>query len=57
MACHVLGTFDPDGTAPDLSGNSAGVDSKYPVPDVAGHQGITLSATEITDVKVFVDAN
>ncbi len=55
-ACHVLGTFDTTGFAPDLAGKGTLVDTMFPTPGVAGHQNITLSAQDITNVKAFVDS-
>jgi mono/diheme cytochrome c family protein len=51
--CHSLGGYDTSGS-PNLSGNAAGVDAEYPNPGAAGHKGVTLSATQITDLKTFI---
>jgi mono/diheme cytochrome c family protein len=52
--CHRLGTYDTSGSAPDLLGKSATVASYY-TAGVSGHKGITLSGTQLTDLKTFVD--
>jgi mono/diheme cytochrome c family protein len=55
--CHKLGTYDPNGSAPNLSGKGGLVSTKFPQPGVAGHNGITLSGQQITDVSAFLNAN
>jgi mono/diheme cytochrome c family protein len=54
--CHRVGSYDPAGSAPDLSGEGSLVDGKF-TAGVMGHMGITLSAQQITDVKAFLNAN
>ncbi len=54
--CHSLGTYDGTGSAPDLSGKGSMLDTRFSA-GVAGHQGITLSAQQIMDVKGFLDVN
>jgi mono/diheme cytochrome c family protein len=55
--CHKLGTYDPNGYAPNLSAKGGLVPTKFPTPGVAGHNGITLSVQQITDVSAFLNAN
>lgn len=55
--CHKLGTYDAAGSAPDLSGKGTAVGGKFPTAGVAGHMGISLSATNLTDIKAFANAN
>lgn len=54
--CHRLGTYDTAGSAPNLAGSGSKVSSKF-TAGVSGHKSITLSATQITDVMQFLDAN
>jgi mono/diheme cytochrome c family protein len=53
--CHSLGTYDSTGN-PDLSGKGSAVGSKY-AAGVSGHKGITLSATDISNVQAFLNAH
>ena len=55
-ACHRLGTYDASGTAPNLSGDGSRMTEEY-TAGVSGHKGITLSATEISNLRTFLDAN
>ena len=55
--CHLLGTYDAAGSAPNLSGKGSLVTSKFPTAGAAGHKGITLTATQISDVQAFLNAN
>lgn len=55
--CHSLGTYDAAGSAPNLSGAGTLISAKFPAAGVSGHKGITLSATNLTDIKAFVNAN
>ncbi len=52
--CHKLGTYDTSGTAPDLYGDGSLVGSKY-TAGVSGHKGITLSATDISNLASFLN--
>ena len=54
--CHSLGSYDGAGL-PNLSSKSTLVNGKFPTAGVAGHNGITLSATQRTDVAAFLNAN
>ncbi|MRR37547.1 c-type cytochrome, partial [bacterium] len=54
--CHRLGTYDPSGSAPNLSGDGSALSGEY-TAGVRGHQGITLSSTEISNLRTFLDAN
>ncbi|MSM41381.1 MAG: hypothetical protein GJT30_17315 [Geobacter sp.] len=48
--CHVL-----TGTSRmNLTGKGALVSTKFPSAGVSGHQGIILSATELADLKAFL---
>jgi len=51
--CHRLGTYDTSGSAPDLLGKSSLIDSYYRA-GVSGHKGITLTATNISELKTFI---
>ena len=57
-SCHMLGTYDAAGFAGDLAGAGAQLSNanRYPTPDVAGHQGITLSATQIADLTTYLNS-
>ncbi|MBC8019455.1 MAG: cytochrome c [Verrucomicrobia bacterium] len=48
--CHALA----GASVMNLTGKSALVSSKYPTPDASGHNGRTLSATQIADLKAFL---
>ena len=51
--CHILGTYDSSGSAPDLSGKGSLVSSKI----IGGHKGISLGSQLLTALAVFVNAN
>ena len=51
--CHKLGTYDSSGS-PDLIGDGSKVSGKY-TAGVSGHKGITLSASDITNVSAFLN--
>jgi len=53
-SCHRLGTYDTSGSAPNLLGDGSRVDSYY-TAGRSGHQGITLTAAEISAVKSFIN--
>ena len=56
-SCHALGSFDTSTSAgaPDLRGEPvSSVDARYPTPGAVGHQGVILSAAEISAVKTFI---
>ncbi|HBA87431.1 MAG TPA: hypothetical protein DCZ75_05395, partial [Geobacter sp.] len=55
--CHSLGGVDPasDG-APELSLMGGRMNGGFS-PDLPGHQGIVLSATDIHDLKVLLNVN
>lgn len=55
--CHTLGTYDTAGFAPNLSGKGTLVSTKFPTAGVVGHNGITLTAADITNVAAFINAN
>ncbi len=52
--CHRLGTYDTSGSAPDLLGKGSSVDSYYKA-GVSGHKSVTLTATNITELKAFLN--
>jgi mono/diheme cytochrome c family protein len=52
-SCHKLGSYDTSGSAPDLY-QSTRIDS-YFSPGSSGHKGITLSATDISNLKAFLN--
>ncbi len=54
--CHRLGSYDPSGSAPDLSGTGAGVDGRF-TPDRSGHEDAALSGEEIPALKAFLGGN
>lgn len=54
--CHRLGTYDASGSAPNLSGDGSDVDEEY-TAGVRGHQGITLTAEQISNLKTFLNSN
>jgi len=54
--CHRLGTYDASGSAPNLSGDGSDVDGEY-TAGVRGHQGITLTAEQISNLKTFLNSN
>lgn len=49
MSCHRLGTYDTSGS-PDLKGKSTSISGKL----AGGHQGISLTSQQITDLVNFV---
>lgn len=53
-SCHRLGTVDTSGSAPNLLGKGSSVDSYYKA-GVAGHKGVTLTATNITELKAYLN--
>jgi mono/diheme cytochrome c family protein len=53
-SCHRLGTYDTSGSAPNLLGKGSSIDSYYKA-GVSGHKGITLSSTNITELKTFIN--
>jgi len=55
-SCHRLGTYDTSGSAPNLSGDGSLVSGKY-TAGVSGHKGVTLTATEISNLKTFLNSN
>jgi mono/diheme cytochrome c family protein len=54
--CHRLGTYDSSGSADNLSGEGSEVNSKYTAGS-SGHKSITLSASDISSLKTFLNAN
>ena len=54
--CHRLGSYDASGSAPNLSGAGSKISGKY-TAGVSGHKGKTLTATEIANLKTFVNAH
>ena len=55
-SCHRLGTYDTSGSAPNLSGDGSLVPGKY-TAGVSGHKGITLSATDISNLQTFLNSH
>jgi hypothetical protein len=55
-SCHKLGSLDQTGSAPDLSLRGGRIDS-YFTADVPSHQGITLAASDIVNLKVLLNVN
>lgn len=51
--CHVLGTYDSTGSAPNLSGKGSLISGKI----TGGHKGISLSTLQTADLAAFVNAN
>jgi mono/diheme cytochrome c family protein len=54
--CHKLGSYDISGSAPDLSAGGSKVDGKY-TADKSGHKGVTLTSTQISNLKTFLNAH
>ncbi|MHC1698686.1 MAG: cytochrome c, partial [Geobacteraceae bacterium] len=54
--CHRLGTYDTSGSAPNLTGDGSDVDEEY-TAGVRGHSGITLTSTQISNLKTFLNSN
>lgn len=55
-SCHALGTLDPVAeSAPGLPFTGGSIEGRF-TPDVTGHQGITLTASEIRGLKVLLNA-
>jgi hypothetical protein len=57
-SCHTLGSYNPDNLsgAPDLALKGGEIGGKF-TAGAAGHEGIALSATEISDLKILLNAN
>jgi len=56
-SCHALGTLDPTANgAPELALKGGEMNGRF-TADLPGHQGITLAATDITDLKVLLNVN
>lgn len=57
-SCHSLGAHDAAsaGGAPDLSLRGWGLAGKF-VPDQPGHNNLALSASEMHDLRIFLNAN
>lgn len=53
--CHRLGTYDASGSAPNLLGDGSELSGEYRAGE-RGHQGITLSASQISDLRAFLDS-
>jgi hypothetical protein len=51
--CHILGTYDSSGSAPNLSGKGSLIPGKI----IGGHKGISLSSQLLTALATFVNAN
>jgi hypothetical protein len=51
--CHLLGTYDSTGSAPNLSGKGSIVTGKI----TGGHKSISLNSQQLTDLAAFVNAN
>lgn len=55
-SCHALGSFDPTTTgAPDLALKGGEVTARFTAAQ-PGHEDITLSASEIRDLMIFLNA-
>lgn len=55
-SCHALGSYDPTAAgAPDLALKGGELPGRF-IPDQPGHDAITLSATEIRDLMIFLNA-
>jgi len=54
--CHRLGTYDTSGSAPNLSGDGSRMEEEY-TAGTSGHKGVTLSATEISNLKTFLNTH
>lgn len=55
-SCHALGSYDPTATgAPDLALKGGEMTARF-IADQPGHDAITLSATEIRDLMIFLNA-
>ncbi|SNB44825.1 hypothetical protein [Geobacter sp. DSM 9736] len=50
--CHKLGSYDAAGS-PELAGKGSAVTTKL----AASHMGITLAATDVADIRTFIEAN
>lgn len=56
-SCHALGSYDLSASgASDLALKGGGIDAAYTAGQ-PGHQGVTLSANEITNLKVLLNTN
>lgn len=56
-SCHALGSFDTTSAgASDLALEGGKLDALY-LPGAAGHQGVTLTAEEIANLKVLLNVN
>jgi mono/diheme cytochrome c family protein len=56
--CHSLGTVDTvTGPGPNLSNKGGLVSGKFPIAGTAGHNGLTLTAAEITALAAYFNAN
>ena len=55
-SCHRLGTYDASGSAPNLSGDGSYVSSEY-TAGVRGHQGITLTSSQISTLVTFLNTH
>jgi len=55
-SCHALGSYDPTATgAPDLALKGGDMTARF-IADQSGHDDITLSASEIRDLMIFLNA-
>lgn len=55
--CHQLGTYDTSsGSGPDLARDGGAMNGTF-TAGTPGHQNITLTADDIYDLKVFLNAN
>lgn len=56
-SCHALGSYDPSASgAPDLALKGGEMNAIFTAGQ-AGHQGVTLTANEIADLKVLLNTN
>lgn len=56
-SCHALGSYDSTGSgAPDLALKGGGIETRYAAGQ-PGHQGVSLTANEITGLKVLLNTN
>ncbi|TAL18656.1 cytochrome c [bacterium] len=55
--CHLLGSMDMTGSAPDLSGMGNMMGTRFPTPGVAGHKGFVMTAEEIAAMTAYMNEN
>ncbi|MDD2897244.1 MAG: DUF5666 domain-containing protein [Desulfuromonadaceae bacterium] len=50
--CHMMGGYDPSGSAPNLIGKGGAVADKFAI----GHKGLSITATQRTELALFLNA-